>query len=284
MSLQIHATRWLLGGLSLAFALPAAAIVGGTPTDAFAQVSNGVQITENWVLTARHVGFTGVPTFTNGYGSATIAARYDLGSGPTLFNDLSLLRLSTSIQAPALSLLSDLLPFGTLTSPLDVTIATGRNQTPRGYGQTVLAEVINQVQLEVDKTPANYDVNWLLTYDALHGAPYVEGGDSGGGLFLGHVTDSAGALLMGITSAKLQFDTAGGRGFGSAFVQLAAYRDWIDTTMRLDATDTQMARWVSAVPEPLTTSMWLAGLLVTAGMGTRRQKQRNCSDPHAPRV
>jgi hypothetical protein len=30
-------------------------------------------------------------------------------------------------------------------------------------------------------------------------------------------------------------------------------------------------RWVSAVPEPATLSMWLAGLLVAGGMGARRR-------------
>ncbi len=115
-------------------------------------------------------------------------------------------------------------------------------------------------------------MNWLLTYDTKHGAPYVQGGDSGGGLFLGHVSDSFNAALMGIASAQVQFDDDEGGGYGSAFVQLAAYRSWIDSTMLDDTTDLQTARWVSAVPEPLTVSMWLAGLLVAAGMGAHRQR------------
>lgn len=271
MSLPHQAAKLLLCCLPLTAALPAAAIVGGTPTESFGQLSNGVQITENWVLTARHVGIKVGDTFADGYGSATVGARYELGAGPTLVNDLALLRLTTPIAAPQLSLLADLLPVGPLASPLAVTIATGRNQTPRGYGQTVVAEAIDAVQLDVGGTVATYPVNWLVTYDAQHGAPYVQGGDSGGGLFLGHVTDSAGAALLGITSAQVQFDEAGGGGFGSAFVQLAAYRSWIDETMRLDTADSQTVRWVSAVPEPATLSMWLAGLMVLGGMGTRRR-------------
>jgi len=274
MPLPTHAASLLLGCLSLTVALPAAAIVGGTATTAFGQVSNGVQITENWVLSARHVGIGVGDTFSDGYGSAIVGARYALGGGPTLVNDLVLLRLTTPIAAPALSLLSDVLPAGSFASPLAVTIATGRNQVPRGYGQTELAEVADAVELDVNGVSGSYAVNWLVTYDALHGAPYVQGGDSGGGLFLGHVLDSAGAALMGITSAQVQFDSAGGGGFGSAFVQLAAYRSWIDDTMRLDTTDSQMARWVSAVPEPGTVSMWLTGLLAVAGMGARRRQSR----------
>jgi hypothetical protein len=271
MPLPRQAAKLLLCCLPLTVALPAAAIVGGTDTSKFGQVSNGVQITESWVLTARHVGIKVGDTFADGYGSAIVGARYELGAGPTLVNDLALLRLTTPIAAPSLSLLSDLLPIGSLTPPLAVTIATGRNQDPRGYGQTRIAEVVDQVELDVGGVLGTYAVNWLVTYDAAHGAPYVQGGDSGGGLFLGHVTDSAGAALMGITSAQVQFDEAGGGGFGSAFVQLAAYRSWIDETMRLDMTDSQTVRWVSAVPEPATLSMWLAGLLVAGGMGARRR-------------
>ncbi len=266
------ARRFLICCVSLAVALPAAAIVGGTNTASFGQVSNGVQITENWVLTARHISIGVGETFANGYGSAVVGARYELGTGPILVNDLVLLRLTTPIAAPALDLLSDLLPFGPLASPLAVTITTGKNQVPRGYGQTEVAKVINEVEREVNGVLGKYPVNWLLTYDPGHGAPYVQGQDSGGGLFQGRVTDSAGAALMGISSAKVQFNKADGGGFGSAFVQLAAYRDWIDETMRMDTTDLQTAHWVSAVPEPFTASMWLAGLLVTAGIGARRRR------------
>ncbi len=271
MPLPNHTAKLLVSCLTLTLALPAAAIVGGIKTESFGQVSNGVQITENWVLTARHVGIEVGDSFADGYGSAKVAARYDLGPGPTLFNDLSLLRLTTPIEAPTLGLLSDLLPVGSLASPLAVTIATGRNQQPRGYGQTIVAEVIDKIELDDNGTLGNYAVNWLVTYDNSHGEPYVQGGDSGGGLFLGHVSDSFGAALMGITSAQVQFDAAGGGGYGSAFVQLAAYREWIDRTMMNDLTDLQTARWVSAVPEPLPVSMWLAGLLLAAGMGARRR-------------
>lgn len=266
------AARWTASALLLAAVLPAQAIVGGTATDNFRPVDSGVQITGNWVLTARHVGYAQGGTYSNGWGSATIAARYDLGTGPDLVNDLALLRLTSPITAaPALDLLSDPLPVGLLATPLAVTIATGSNQAPRGYAFAALAKVINQVELEVNNVSGNYGVNWLLAYNDTHSAPYVERLDSGGGLFLGHVTDSAGALLMGITSAQLDFTPAEGGGFGSGFVQLAAYRDWIDTTMADDPADSQLAHWVSAVPEPATWALWLAGAALMAGKARRRR-------------
>lgn len=274
--------------LLLAGTLPAQAIVGGTDTSAaFLQVGTGiyadptrmggasaVQITDNWVLTARHVSYTVGDTFVDGYGSAIIAARYLLGDGPNLVNDLALLRLDSPIAAaPRQHLLGDLLPVGGLAAPLAVTIATGRNQVPRGYAFADVVEVVDQVDLDVNGVVGTYAVNWLLAYNASHTAPYVQGGDSGGGLFLDHVTDSVGAVLMGITSAQLQFDQNSDKvidGYGSGFVQLAAYRSWIDTTMANDPTDSQIAHWVSAVPEPATWALWLTGALLMGSLAKRR--------------
>ncbi len=262
----------IVGTLCLAAALPAQAIVGGTATTAFAQVSNGVQFAPNWVLTARHIGLTANGIYSNGYGSSLVAARFDLGDGPQLVNDLALLRLSTPIDAPALDLLADLLPFGTLAVPMPVTLVTGSNQVPRGFAFGELSEVIGQIDPDDDGPLGLYDVKWLLTYDASHGAPYVQGGDSGGGLFLSHAVDSAGSALLGISSAQLQFDDSEGGGFGSGFVQLAAYRGWIDTTMADDLSDSQLARWVSAVPEPASWALWLGGAgLLAAALRRRRQ-------------
>jgi hypothetical protein len=253
--------------LLLGSGLPAQAIVGGTDTPLFGHVDSGVQVTDSWVLTARHLGYTAGGSYGNGYGSAVIAARYDLGSGPTLVNDLALLRLASPIAAPALALLADLLPVGSPSPPLAVTIATGSNQVPRGYAFAELAEVIDQVDVGTATSPNMQPVRWLLAYNAGNSAPYVQGGDSGGGLFWGHVNDSTGSLLMGITAAQITFD---GGGFGSGFVQLAAYRSWITATMDEDVADAQVARWASAVPEPSTWALWLAGAGLLAGRRAAR--------------
>lgn len=234
----------------------AAAIVGGTATTAFGQVDAGVQITDNWVLTAQHVGYSVGSTYTNGYGSATVAAVYSFSSAAFPANDLKLLRLSTSIDAPALALESTVLADGALSTPLAVTIATGSNQEPRGYGATWLQEVWTTFDTDGTGPLSAVETNWLVAATATLGAPYVQGGDSGGGLFLGHVTDSV-STLLGITSAAITFEN---NQHASAFVQLASYRSWIDGTMAADLTDGQLALWVSSVPEPSTYALMLGGL------------------------
>ena len=80
-----------------AAALPAQAIDGGTATTAFGQVNGGVLIASNWVLTARHLDYTVGSTYSNGYGSSTVAAFYTAGSGDYPFADLMLLRLDKII-------------------------------------------------------------------------------------------------------------------------------------------------------------------------------------------
>lgn len=262
----------LRAGLALAAAAlcaPAQAIVGGTATTGFGQVSNGVQITENWVLSAHHLGFGVGSHYGNGYGVATVAAVYNASGAAFPDNDLTLLRLATPITAPGLSLLADRLPDGLLATPLDVTIATGANQVPRGYGQTQLRAVAAQIDPDDAGPLGPVTVNYLITYGAGFGGPRVQGGDSGGGLFLGAVTDSVSPLL-GITSAHLTFDAAGLQQ-ASGFVQLAAYRGWIDATLATDLADAQTAQWVSAVPEPGTAALALAGGLWLAGTARRRR-------------
>lgn len=253
---------------------PAQAIVGGTPTTAFGQVStdtrgNGVQISANWVLTASHVGYNLGASYTNGFGVSRVAARYSFSSAAFPENDLSLLRLDSAIAAPQLSLLSDQMAEGTF-APIEVTIATGHNQSPRGYAFAELRTVSTLVDPDDAGPRPEVVANYLLTLgDATDGA-YVQSGDSGGGLFLGHVTDSTSALL-GITSGALTYTEAGQTRHGSAFVQLAAYRAWIDTTMTTDGVDMQMANWISAVPEPTTLALWLGGLALAVGARARRR-------------
>jgi len=250
--------------LSLAFLLsgvPAHAIVGGTDTSAFGQVSNGVLIAPNWVLTARHVGTNVGDTYYDGYGSAVVAARYDAGSGDYPFADLALLRLDTPIGAPGISLNSTVLPDSTLYN-IDATITTGLNQVPRGYAFTSVREAASMIDPDGDGPLGPVEVHYLITYPDGYGAPYVQGGDSGGGLFLGHVLDASSPLL-GITSAQIYDEDAQGNpiNYASGFVDVASFRTWIDATMAADLTDSETALWVATdVPEPASLMLWVSGI------------------------
>lgn len=270
MTFHIRAAGML--GLLLLAAAPAQAILGGTPTASFAHVSNGVQITDNWVLTARHVASLGVgDPYSNGFGQAAIAARYNLGVGDFPANDLALLRLAAPIaNAPTLALLATELRPGVLSVPLAATIATGRNQQPRGFAVTGITEVVDQIDPDDGGPKGLVPVNYLLSINSGGLRPFVQGGDSGGGLFLGAVADSNGALLMGISSAQLQDDRKAP--IGSAFEQLSSHRSWIDSTMAADLFDDQVALWLqSAVPEPGTWALLLAG---GAALAMRRRAAR----------
>lgn len=268
--------RQLLIAASLAglgFAGPACALVGGTPTSWFAQVSDGVQFSDNWVLTAAHVDLHAGDVYRNGYGSAWIAARYDAPNAAFPRDDLALLRLASPIAAPALQLSGAALPPGRLFEPMPVTIAGGEGGAGRSYAQTLLREVWPVADVDGPGPAAPQHVDWLVTYADDFGPPYVEAGDSGGGLFAGHLGDSTGALL-GITSAALTNDIVVPALHGSAFVQLAGYRGWIDATMRADAADGQQARWVGGlVPEPSTPALWLGAALLAPWWRARQRRR-----------
>ena len=189
---------WVIAAGLVVGALPAHAIVGGINTSSFKNVgngtsaaevglANGVQITDNWALTATHVGFGVGSTFTDGYGSASVAAAYSIGASAWPADDLMLVRLATPISAaPALQLDADVFSVGVLLHPVAVTIATARNQSPQGYAYSQLREVTDKA----DAGAGPVDVNWLMAYTN-GGAPYVQSGDSGGALFLGQVDDSS---------------------------------------------------------------------------------------------
>jgi hypothetical protein len=252
---------------ALGLATPAQAIVGGLPTVDFKATGIGLQVTNNWVLTVQHAAFNVGDSYSNGFGSRTVLARYDApGSGTFPANDLTLLRLSSGPGVvPDLAVSADLFADGPFAA-LAVTITSPLNSGPdRGYGFTTVSEFTTLIDPDDSGPLGNVVVNYLISNDS---SLHVQGGDSGGGLFLGHVTDSTSPLL-GLSSALLT--DANNQPTGSAFVLLAAYRPWIDLTMAGDPSDSQAVQWTSAVPEPAAPLLWALGLCTLAGLAARNR-------------
>ena len=241
--------------LLLALAAPARAIEGGLPTTAFLAVGAGVQVAPDWVLTVQHaaVGVGGV--YANGYGARTVLAVYEApGSGAFPANDFALLRLAPDGgDMPFLAVNGTAVPDGSF-APFDATIVSGSNHPPaRGYAFTQISQSWATVDPDDAGPLGPVPANWLISLDSV---VHVQFGDSGGGLFLGHVADSS--VLLGLSSALITDDAD--HPLGSAFVQPAAYRDWIDAVMLTDGADTQAVNWVAAsVPEPAPWALGLAG-------------------------
>jgi Trypsin/PEP-CTERM motif len=263
-----HAARTIVAAAFFCVGAPAHAITNGTPTTAFAAVGLGVQVSPSWVFTATHVlgGLTPGATYSNGYGTRTVAAVYSVpGGGAFPNNDLSLVRLvAANTAAPFLPVNSAAVPAGSF-APWDATITSAANAGPaRGYGFSNVSESLVTYS---DATVSNATVNWLTNTDT---RVLVQGGDSGGGLFAGHVTDSS--VLLGITSALLDDSQNPPTFTGSAFVQPAAYRAWIDATLLSDSADNEAVAWTAlVVPEPGTWALWLLGL---AGLSVIAAKRR----------
>jgi hypothetical protein len=248
---------------SLCLALPAHALVNGTDTSNFNAVgaigiASGVLIADNWVLTAGHVASglgAGTMSFEALTGSAVIDAIYTYSTAAFPNNDIALLHLASPIAA-ALPVLNDQVVKASQVSSLGaLRIATAQNQTPNGVGSTTASTVKSSY---TDSTGTSYTVNWLIT----NGQAYLQGGDSGAALFKGAVSDSGGAVLLGVASAALT-DSNGAP--ESAFVQVASYKTWINNTM---ASSGQQAVWssTSPVPEPSTASMYLLSGLAAIGL------------------
>jgi hypothetical protein len=253
-----------MAALLFGLAAPALAIEGGLPTTAFAAVGAGVQVAPDWVLTVQHAAVAVGSVYTNGYGGRTVLALYEApGSGIFPANDLALLRLAPGAgNVPYLPVNGFAVPEGTF-APFDATIVSGSNHPPaRGYAYTQIGESAVTADPDDSGPLGPVPVNWLVSMDSV---VHVQSGDSGGGLFLGHVTDSS--VLLGLSSALITDEQ--NNPLGSAFVQPAAYRDWIDAVMLADTADTQTLQWVAAsVPEP---APWLLGLAGAAWLLRRRR-------------
>jgi Trypsin len=259
----------LLGALA-----PAQAISNGSNSSGFAHVGvGGVQVAPDWVFTAQHLAPGVGITFTNSYGSRTVAAVYTAPASTGFpAHDFALMRLApAATSAPLLPVNGTLVPYGQF-APWDVTMASALSAVPgqRTYGWSTISESLLTYTDTSVNPPVTSTVNWLMSNDT---RVYVQGGDSGSGLFAGHVTDSS--VLMGIASAQIT-DDAGVVPLGSAFVQPAAYRSWIDATLLADPFDNNAVLWTSVsvpVPEAGTWALWGLGL----GLGllaARRRRRR----------
>lgn len=246
-------------------ALPAQAIVNGTPTTSFRAVgelggASGVLIADNWVLTAAHVAKSltaGLNRFDSLDGSSLISAIHVHPGASFPGDDIALLQLRTPLGTFAPILNDRVIEASQVAALGPLTMASAQNQDPNGYAFTTASRAATTYTPSAGPT---FTVNWLLT----HGRTQVQGGDSGSALFAGNVSDSAGELLLGVASAIL-FNDITGAFEGSAYVQLAPYRDWIDATM---APSGQQATWVSAVPEPSSLLLGaLGGLAILAIRG-----------------
>lgn len=251
--------KWPLIALLSALAWPAHAIVGGQPTQNFKAVGIGVQVAPDWVLTVRHFTIAPGGTYQNGFGSRTVAEVFAPGDAQFPADDIALLRLLPSDtplpEAVYPRLAAEPFVQGAF-RPQSVTIASAQNHSPRGVGLTWVSEAMNTYDDDGPGPLPPVNVNWLVSWDT---NVRLESGDSGGGLFLDHVRDSVGVLL-GLNSALIEDEN--GVPIGSAFVQPAAYRSWIDGIMRADLSDDQQLAWVGLageVPEPAAWALLLAG-------------------------
>lgn len=199
-------------------------------------------IASNWVLTAAHVASSltvGSSNFVSQAGSSLVSATYTFSSADFPNDDIALVQLSSSLSIATPFLNDEVITSSQVASLGTLTMVSAQNQAPNGFATTTAYDVAITYQADAAVAAS---VNWLLT----NGNAHLQGGDSGGALFAGTPTDSAGALLLGVASAVLQ-DGDTGATEGSAFVQVASYRSWIDATM---ASSGQQATWVSSVPEP----------------------------------
>lgn len=251
------------------------AIVNGVDTASFSAVgaiggASGVQIADNWVLTAAHVAAGVVldsTTFESVAGSSTVDAVYMFSSAEFPNNDISLLHLSSSIDAALPVLNAQALSSSQASRFGQATIVSAQNASPNGYGVTSVKSAMTTNYENGQMTT----VNWVIT----QGGASVQGGDSGGALFKGTPSDSAGTVLVGISSAAITYTTGESV---SAFVQPAAYKSWINSTMLSSG---QQAVWSSTpltllansvVPEPGTNALFvLAGALALTRRAVRHR-------------
>jgi Trypsin len=258
---------WAGVALSVAAGGAAHAITNGSDTISFNAVgelgfASGVQIAESWIVTAAHVAagvVTDVSTFQGLTGASVVDQVYFLEMADGVMPDIALLHLAQAIQDVPLPSVNDgIITQESVAAVGQVTMVTAQNQSPNGFGVATL----HAVATFDSSDGSGSSLNWLIT----EGEAAVEGGDSGGALFMGTPQDSANAVLLGVVSLASYEFTFDGDPSASAFVPLAPYKDWIDATMMPSG---EQVQWVTAipaadaavVPEPGTCALWALGLL-----------------------
>jgi hypothetical protein len=214
----------------LGVALHCQALENSTPTEGHPAVgslgeASGVQVSENWVLTAAHVAVKLVANqteFRSPSGTSVVSEIHVYTSDSFPAHDIALVRLQNAIRTDVPSITTHTFTQDTLVAE-KVTIVSGRRGQFRSGGSTLY---MVRDELRLGLTP--YRVNWVFT----QGGALVTAGDSGGALFK-HTSE--GAVLTGITAAHM-------RNTLSAFIQVAHYRDWIDNVMR---SSDQTVKWTN---------------------------------------
>jgi hypothetical protein len=224
---------------------------GGLPWDNVGNtgVYLGAYNTGYWIITANHVGSSGITlngtTYTSVGGSAQ-----QIGS-----TDLLLYRIDVSGGAPSLDdlTISSLAPI--IGQPVKMIgdgggTKTWGNNTVDSYGAYTL----------VNEGPTTLGL--FTTYSSIDGEAQAQGGDSGGGLFYEYASGQW--LLSGILSGV---GTTEGTQF-TASVNIAAYYSDISLIV-----GTQL----SAVPEPATWAALLGGMALVATLIIRRRSPSSLS-------
>jgi len=219
---------------------------GGLPWDNVGNtgVYLGAYTTGYWIITANHVGSTGITlagtAYTSVGGSASrigttdlLLYRIDVSGGTPTLSDLTISN-SQPNSGQAVKMIGD--GSGTM---------TWGNNTVDSYGSYNLGN------------PAETTLGLITTYSEIDGEAQAESGDSGGALFYEHASGSwwLSGILSGINTSVSPNITAS--------VNIAAYYSNI-----ISIVGTKL----SAVPEPSTWAALLGGMALIATLIVRRKR------------
>jgi hypothetical protein len=219
---------------------------GGLPWD---NVGNtgiylGAYTTGYWIITANHVGSSGITLEGTSYTSMGGSAS-QIGS-----TDLLLYRIDVSGGAPTLDDLTISSSYPIAGQPVKM---IGDGSGTKIWGDNTVDSYGTYTLMDAGPTT----VGLFTTYSDIAGEAQAQGGDSGGALFYEYASGSwlLSGILSGIgTSGETQF---------TASIHLAAYYSDIITIV-----GTQL----SAVPEPATWAALLGGIALLGTFIVRRKR------------